>query len=424
MATTLPNIRAPHSKRLRRFIAKYIRYVEVIGYGFVILATLGIIACWVIEVDDVAKADGTPAIKPRTEILKDVENDVVVVKVLVKTHADVKAGQPLLKVCRDPQWVKQLKAMQPLEDAQRALRELEQNSMMESLTAPIAGIVDGVKDLEGRVIEKGKDIARVLDFDDLRLTVKLIGENVPKARAGQKAYIELLPDFGRESVYVRGEVQSSALRNNHVQFNDLLDATAKDVIKKKMEDKTLTLREDIPLKFSDVLNVWVDATIVPQQVSDETPALQDESLQNLTPLRGTLVEGKHTGKVELRDVPEDVSEALRPLLMEKLKDKVASADGKSFRVVDVQNVHPIIQFKIETPDPQVSDEELESQLQNAYVAAKIERFYEGAVKLDDPPAELKSLVRRLQLADKPTDVKVNLWVAVARRRVAMLLFRR
>ncbi|MCS6860722.1 MAG: HlyD family secretion protein [Abditibacteriales bacterium] len=412
MSTHLPNIRAPRRKWLRRFIAKYIGYVEVIGYLFVVVAVAGIVTCWFVKVDDTAKADATPAIKPRTAVVKDDQHDVVVVKVLVDNHAAVKAGQPLVRVCRDPQ-------SGDLDTSEANLVEM---------TAPIAGVVDGVKDLEGKVIPKGKDICRVLDFNDLCLTVKLIGENVPKARVGQKAHIEILPDYGRLPLYVRGTVVWGRFDKQHVQFNDLLDDADKEAIKKQLESATITLRDDIPLTFTDILNLWVDSTLTPQAVANGAPSatatIPVETLAHLNPLQGTLIEGKHTGKMELRDVPEDVKEELRRRLLQKLQGKVVLANDRPFRVQDIQDLRPAIQLKIETLDPTETAEELERKLRNARVAAKIERFYEGTVQIKDPPLELRTLVQKLHLQDKPIDIKTNVWVVVAQRRVAMLLFRR
>jgi hypothetical protein len=450
MSTNLPNIRPPRRKWLRRFIAKYIRSVEVIGYGFVVLAAAAIITCWFVQVDEMVKADASPAIKPRTEVVKDEQNDVVVVKVLVKNHQKVKKHQPLVRVCRDPKWVERFKAMRRGEEMMKALaksgdasllsaaalqrfaewKEQVQKTDLEEMSAPRAGVVDGVEDLEGEVIPKGKDICRVLDFSDLRITVKLLGENVPKARLGQKAHIEILPDYGSLPLYVRGEAAWSRFDQQHVQFNDLLNDEDKEAIKAKLqgEDKTLTLRDDIPLTFSDVLALWVDSTLIPQTASPReqatAAAVPTETLTRLNPLRGTLIEGKHTGKMELRDVPEDVKEELRQRLLQKLKGKVVSSDDRPFRIKDIQDLRPAIQLKIETLDPTESEEELERKLQNAHVAAKIERFYEGTVQIDNPPLELRRAVEKLQLQDKPVDIKTNVWVAVAQRRVAMLLFRR
>jgi hypothetical protein len=462
MSTNLPNIRPPRRKWLRRFIAKYIRYVEVIGYGFVVLAATAIVTCWFVQVDDVAKADGTPVIKPRTEIVNDNENDVVVVKVHVENRDPVQKGQLLVSVCSNPKWVERYKALSQWVEAAKSLaksgdssllvsdaeqrlaawKEQILNAHLDKKPAPIGGKVDGVKDIEWKVIPKGKDIARVLDFSDLRITVKLIGENVPKARSeqkegngqkkriGQKATIEILPDYGSLPLYVRGEAAWSRFDKQHVQFNNLLDDQDKEAIKAKLqgEDKTLTLRDDIPLTFSDVLALWVDSTLIPQTASNgeksTMAAIPVETLEHLNPLRGTLIDGKHTGKMELRDVPEDVKEELRQRLLQKLKDKMVSTDDQPFRVKDIQDIRPAIQLKIETLDPTESEEELERKLQNAHVAAKIERFYEGTVQIDNPPLELRMMVEKLQLQDKPVDVKTNVWVAVAKRRVAMLLFRR
>ena len=81
------------SLRTRRFIAKYVKYLEIFGYGFV-FAVAGIIAfLWFAKTEDLVLSNAEP-IKPHEYVLSS-DEDVIVLEALVKNKTDVTIGQPL-----------------------------------------------------------------------------------------------------------------------------------------------------------------------------------------------------------------------------------------------------------------------------------------------------------------------------------------
>src|SRR5947208_1867773 len=101
------------SLRTRRFVAKYVTYVEVFGYLFVATLAAGIFAAWFFHVDDVVKDDASknPEIAPKEIVVKDA-NDAYITRLFVTDKfQSVKKGQPLVEVIDDPDWVDRFRVM-------------------------------------------------------------------------------------------------------------------------------------------------------------------------------------------------------------------------------------------------------------------------------------------------------------------------
>src|SRR5262249_22083731 len=73
------------------------------------------------------------------------------------------------------------------------------------LRAPIDGTVVAPDDLPFKKVEADKEILKVVDLNDLRITAKVVGDKVADARAGQKAHVQaIVPDF-KTGVVFRGD---------------------------------------------------------------------------------------------------------------------------------------------------------------------------------------------------------------------------
>src|ERR1700737_4866691 len=88
------------SPAMKRFMARYIFYLEILGYSAVSLVALAVMACFFFQVDDVISGDAV-AIKPRTESIQR-EADALVTRVLVRNHQPVHRGDPLVEVVESP----------------------------------------------------------------------------------------------------------------------------------------------------------------------------------------------------------------------------------------------------------------------------------------------------------------------------------
>jgi HlyD family secretion protein len=263
-----PEPRRRPSPAVKRFMARYIFYLEMVGYAAVSLVALAVVACFFFQVNDVigTVGDAVP-IEPRTESIKP-EADALVTQVLVQNHQSVHRGDPLVEVVESPPWISRYLVMRQMESLLGALDTPGQTASSDSpsadpaptdtsgsgdtdsqstteaakpalpkvtltpeetqlhhllklrladwkkeraksprivLRSPIDGTVIAPDDLAFKQVNAGDEILKVADLNDLRLKVKLSGDTVADARVGQKAMIKAIsPDY-KERLTFRGD---------------------------------------------------------------------------------------------------------------------------------------------------------------------------------------------------------------------------
>jgi multidrug resistance efflux pump len=159
------------SLRTRRFVAKYVNYIEVFGYLFVATLAAGIFGAVFYEVDDAVQQDKDPIIQPKETIVK--ENKAVYVNRLFVTepYQQVRKGDPIVEVIDRPKWVERYKAVSHLRAAldewnaleEKLAKEAEKKAKAEAAKAAAEpGAKDakpdakGTKPGEGDAAEAGK----------------------------------------------------------------------------------------------------------------------------------------------------------------------------------------------------------------------------------------------------------------------------
>jgi multidrug resistance efflux pump len=102
------------SLAVKRFMARYILYLEIAGYAAVSLVALAIVACFFFQVDDVIRLVGDPIpIKPRAEPIKR-PVDALVTRVFVQNHQPVRQGDLLIEVVERPNWMSRYLVMRQM----------------------------------------------------------------------------------------------------------------------------------------------------------------------------------------------------------------------------------------------------------------------------------------------------------------------
>jgi hypothetical protein len=299
-------------------MARYIFYLEMVGYAAVSLVALAVVACFFFQVNDVIGGDAVP-IEPRSESIKR-DADALVTRVLVQNHQSVHRGDPLVEVVERPQWISRYLVMhqvQSLLDAfdppapaapsegQSAKSADDSDSPAAGDTAkpplpkvtltrdetqlrhllkqrlagwdsevaksprivvrsPIDGTVIAPDDLAFKQVNAGDELLKVADLNDLRLKVKLSGDTVADARVGQKAMIKAIsPDY-KDKLTFRGDTVPKGRyfwQKERVTAYGLLDPKIKKIVKDGFKDKKITERDDIPFDISKVSDVEVDAVL-------------------------------------------------------------------------------------------------------------------------------------------------------------------
>ena len=153
--------RKQQSLRVKRFMARYIIYLEIFGFVTVTAVALAIVACFFWKVDDIIRGD-VVAIQPRAESIK-WKADALVVRVLVQKHQQVRKGDALIEVVDDPQWMSRYLVMRQMRtlldefDAPGQAAELARKRLEEAQEKAREAALAGVKKAGPTLTETKKE---------------------------------------------------------------------------------------------------------------------------------------------------------------------------------------------------------------------------------------------------------------------------
>ncbi len=489
----IDEVKLPRSKWVRHVISNYVQWVETFGYVFCAVVVIGIAFCFFYKVDEVAKekaADvGKTAVKPREEVLKHT-GEAVVTRVFVEDFARVRKGQVLANICDEGLFVVRRKAAQHSEEVLKSMDEMadlgplpawaagararaqaerdawriaSRDGTRVTLAAPADGEVVGAKDLAGKVIKAGDPILKVVDLNELRFNVLLMGTNAERVRVGQKVKIEVQPNYGKQT-WLRGDVRLSYFDRRRFQFNDILDTKeTKDLLTEHWKDKQLTTKddrkEDLALPATEVSEIEIFSARLRTNrlpgASAGGEVMSVEPLKDLE-LEGEIIEGTHGATFRTSEMTPELRKKLEERLAAKLKgknlepqllptglrrwwlEKVRRQEVQPspvpLHVNSVERLNLFIKVKAKLPEPKLDDPDFEKKMEKhledvakkvggAMETEKVDRSYEAVVVLKNPPAILQQKMRELMQLDPPVTLTAKVEAVVGKRRVAMLLFR-
>lgn len=431
------------SLRTRRFIAKYVKYLEIFGYGFVFAVAAIIAFLWFTKTEDLVLSNAEP-IKPHEYVLSS-DEDVIVIEALVKNKTDVTIGQPLFEISRDKSQVNRYRAKQVVEELEGALDSLATSSSLtlserelqgvmrstvygweqelsgrETLTATHAGVILFEEEVVGTVVEKGDEIARILDFDDLRISAGLKGAVQRLARVGQPAHIEVITTYGDGEI-LRTDVDSpDSWGTGFAQFNDISDGQITKQLEEYFSGKLVAIEDDTVFALGKVKKIDLHSGLNVQNSGplDSREKIEAEPLNRIA-LTGTVIEGTHTAEFRIHTFPDEVQQEIQNTLQDRILERQFDTGGQPFSVNEITDLSMIIEM--DADEPEIDGTNLDIQMVDA---EKTKRSFSGVIRIDDPHPVLKAKVRELALLKKPIYIKAIVKVVVGERRIAMLLFRK
>ena len=431
------------SLRTRRFIAKYVKYLEIFGYGFVFAVATIIAFLWFTKTEDLVLSNAEP-IKPHEYVLSS-DEDVIVIEALVKNKTDVTIGQPLFEISRDKSQVNRYRAKQVVEELEGALdslaisssltlseRELQgvmrsatsaweqELSQREILTATHAGVILFDEEVVGTVVEKGDEIARILDFDDLRISAGLKGAVQRLARVGQPAHIEVITTYGDGEI-LRTDVDSpDSWGTGFAQFNDISDGQITKQLEEYFSGKLVAIEDDTVFALGKVKKIDLHSGLNVQNAGplDSREKIEAEPLNRIA-LTGTVIEGTHTAEFRIHTFPNEIQQEIQNTLQDRILERQFDTGGQPFSVNEITDLSMIVEM--DADEPEIDGTNLDVQMVDA---EKTKRTFKGVIRIDDPHPVLKAKVRELALLKKPIYIKAIVKVVVGERRIAMLLFRK
>ena len=431
------------SLRTRRLIAKYVKYLEIFGYGFVFAVATAIAFLWFTKTEDLVLSNAEP-IKPHEYVLS-YDEDVIVIEALVENKTDVTVGQPLFEISRDKSQVSRYRAKQVAEELEGALDSLATSSSLtsterelqgvmrsatsvweqelsrrETLTATHAGVILFEEEVVGTVVEKGDEIARILDFDDLRISAGLKGAAQRLARVGQLAQIEVITTYGDGEI-LRTDVDSPDWwSTGFAQFNDISEGQVTKQLEEYFSGKLVAIEDDTVFALGKVKKIDLHSTLNVQNAGPLDPGekIEAEPLNRIT-LTGTVIEGTHTAEFRIHTFPNEVQQEIQNTLQDRIVERQFDTGGLPLSVNEITDLSMIIEMDADEP-------ENNEMVQNGQMvdAENSKRSFKGVIRIDDPHPVLKAKVRELALLKKPIYIKAIVKVVVGERRIAMLLFRK
>ncbi|MDE2723163.1 MAG: hypothetical protein OXI59_07285, partial [Gemmatimonadota bacterium] len=324
--------------RTRRFIARYVKYLEIFGYGFVFAVAAAIAFLWFTKTEDLVLSNAEP-IKPHEYVLSS-DEDVIVIEALVENKTDVTIGQPLFEISRDKSQVNRYRAKQVAEELSGELDSLAISSSLtlserellstlrssgsiweqglsgrETLTATHAGVILFEEEIVGTVVPKGDEIARILDFDDLRISAGLKGAAQRLARVGQPAQIELITTYGDGEILRTDLDLPDWWSTGFAQFNDISDGQVTKQLEEYFSGKLVAIEDDTVFALGKVKKIDLHSTLNVQNAGPLDPGekIEAEPLNRIA-LTGTVIEGTHTAEFRIHTFPDEIQQEIQNTL--------------------------------------------------------------------------------------------------------------
>ncbi len=454
----------------KRFVAKYVRYLELWGYFNVLAVGTGVVIAWVWTVD--VTADSNNGYLEAHEHALTLSEPCVVLRLPVGDKSDVEKGQVVAEVVTGRRAVESARlraevrrTLETLDAAagggeadenRRRLREALRASLSAGdaggtvvrLTAPCDGMLWLGKCREGNVYEAGQRIAGVKDFDRLEANLLFEKKNTFLCRPGLRASLEILPaqpfevlvrleGDTRPGVPLAGNRQDSFSSVDQKRLRAMLEESLAGT---ELLDSDPRSEGDFELPLSKLENVtfFLESDVkVGGGSAPGAAALRPESFRGRA-LPAVVASGVHTASYTMVGLKPELEEKLAEALSAELVGRRVEVDGETGYSVEklgklTVSVEADGRMKMKDWDLAASPRGM-SPGEIPYPAAEFRkgrgsdlvnrrsREFRGALVLVDPEPELKELVRRL--TRQGVRLKVKGYVVVDRTRFAMRLFRK
>ena len=352
------------SLRWRRFVAKYVTYLEILAYALVFIVGTALIVAWTYEVDVTADSkDGT--LNAHEHVIK-LDSECVVIRLPVADKTDVKRGDLVAEVCTDPDFVKRYRAMEGVRKALDGLKGMAtsptaaplierfesdlaawdeaEKPAYQAVTATATGTLWLGACTTGTAYAAEKKMFGIRDFNVLEVTLTFEAANAFACRPGLSGYIEVNAEQADESL-VRLSTDDVPwvpfVGSRLSQFTAVADEEIREVVSKAVKGRLLLDRDkaktdDFPLPAKDLKEIVVRVSADPIEgdpptgKATTTTALRSHDFR-AAEVDAVCIKGKHQADVTLFDV--DVGAAatkyVKPEVEEPEEDEAGTDDPGS-----------------------------------------------------------------------------------------------
>lgn len=402
MKTHFPPEWRTQKKWKRRFYAKYMKWLEVLGYVTVAGVIGAFILAFNVRVDDVITADKVP-LRAKAEVMK-ASAPTLIVRAMVPDFTDVQAGDPVLEIVIGENEIRRFHIWQSAQEL--GVPSPIPRPSTTRLPAPAPGTFVRSSGAPDATVEPDDALGEIRDYSHLVASASLTGQGVAKAKAGGRATLKGLVVEPHHGILVRGETTSGSLVSSQ-----LGDEALRNRVSERLKGKSFLVRDDLPLQFSTLSDVQIDAKLATKPAP--SGAIWAEPSASMT-LSAAVTSGVHGATLQFAQLPPDVRDALNQDIAAALRQNMRTLEGEALTITDVSRINTVIRAKAVPAESGASP--------GPIPATAVSRSFDAELRLDNPPAYLISAIKAADRAGKVVTVKVEL--KTGDRPIATLLLRR
>ncbi len=388
----------------KRFYARYMKWLERLGYTVVTLVLGAFVFAFNYRVDDVISADKV-AIKAASTVTT-LEEPVLVVRSMVRSFDEVTVGEPVLEIIRGAEAIDRYVAGQAL--GRLGAKTEFAMPKPEIITAGSAGVFVIDESFIGQVVDQGETICEIRNYDELELTAALAGQGVAAAKAGSVAKLKNPAVSSPNSILVRGKTAGGALVSGR-----LFSPEQAELIGSSVKGMALGVRDDLPLEVESLVQLQIDADLSLGSGGGENSIQADPPASSQ--FQADVVDGKHLAVIQFARLPqakqEEVNRAIQSVLNQR---SVVDWSGSAQKVDSLSGLNTVFQVNAVPSKGSSGSEKVEG--------TAISRTFEAKLKIKSPSEALKRVVRDADVLGQTVTVRVEL--KTGDRPIAMLLLKR
>lgn len=402
MKTHFPPEWRAQAKWKRRFYAKYMKWLEVLGYVTVAGVITAFVMAFNVRVDDVITADKVPLRALSREVKA--PGPSLVIRQIAPAFAEVREGDPLLEVVVGDAAIRQYQVW----DAARQMGAASPVSRpdTETLMAPKAGVFFPLLREKDGIQPPDTPLAEVRDYSRLVATASLSGQGVAKAVPGGRAILKGVTIEPHHGILLRGQTERGPLVSGQLGTESL-----RGQVGEALKGKTFSVRDDLPLQFEGLKDVQIDATLEVQPGGDGGVWSEPSARQEFS---ARVESGRHTATLQFAQLPPDLREAIQADISGSLRQSVRTLEGESLTITGVSGINTVIQAEAVPVEGSATGP--------AIPATAISRAFEAELSIEDPAPFLSAAVKAADRAGRKVTAKVEL--KTGDRPIATLLLRR
>jgi len=388
----------------KRFYARYMKWLERIGYAVVALVLGAFIFAFNYRVDDVITADKVP-ITATVHSVK-MGEPVVIVRALEPNFTDVTAGQAILEVVKGEAALNQYLAWAAMERS--GIMHTMVRPKLELVVADQAGVLVVDETLLEKRVDPETELAQIRDYSQLLVSAKLGGQGVAKAKAGGVAILKSISISSASGLLVRGDTDRGPVVSGR-----LLGSDATEKLSVELMDMPLGVRDDIPLQVREITKLELDSKMVLQEGGSGEGIQVDPAASTL--FKAEVLSGEHTATIQFANLPKSVQDRVNQVIEGAVGGRVITdLSGNARTIQSVGDFNTVFQV---TAVPGAGKSGVEQVSGTA-----VSRNFEAQMKIQSPPDYLMKAVRNADAEGQTVTVKVEL--KTGDRAIATLLLKR